>query len=146
MLVDLNLNMMWSNTQLTKILNMNYTKFSQTTRIRLIYKLYIDVKLKKEVSSQGSCVSKLAKTPKCAKIPGWNPNKPATPTPSRSPARSAKFSPRPRRMSDVASLPICLDKDYESDLDSDIDSESFDSDHVTPEFTMEQYETEFHYV
>ena len=30
---------------------MNYTKFSQTTRISLVYKLYIDVKLqKKQVS------------------------------------------------------------------------------------------------
>ena len=47
MLVDLTLNLMKQNTQLTKILNMNYTKFSQTTRIRLIYKLYIDVKLQK---------------------------------------------------------------------------------------------------
>ena len=51
MLVELNLNLMWQNTQLTKILNMNYTKFSQTTRIKLVYKLYIDVELKKEYNA-----------------------------------------------------------------------------------------------
>ena len=48
MLEELNLNLMWQNTQLTKILNMNYTKFSKITRIRLIYKLYIDVRLRQE--------------------------------------------------------------------------------------------------
>ena len=30
---------------------MNYTKFSQTTRIKLVYKLYIDVELKKEYNA-----------------------------------------------------------------------------------------------
>lgn len=51
MLEELTLNLMKQNTQLTKILNMNYTKFSRTTHISLVYKLYIDVQLqKKQVS------------------------------------------------------------------------------------------------
>ena len=39
-----------------------------------------------------------------------------------------------------------MGEDYESDLDSDIDSESFDSDQIVPDFTMEQFETDFQYV
>lgn len=50
MLEELTLNLMKQNTQLTKILDMNYTKFSRTTHISLVYKLYIDVKLEKQVS------------------------------------------------------------------------------------------------
>ena len=124
MLLDLTLNLMKQNTQLTKILNMNYTKFSQTTRIRLIYKLYIDVKLKKEVSPQPKGSKLLPKTPRFMQLPGLSPKKPTTPTKSIHP-RSAKNSPKKRRLSFDGSEQL----DYESDLDSDIDSESFDSDH-----------------
>ena len=58
-------------------------------------------------------------------------------------AQSESHSPvhRARRLSVDA-----VSKDYESDLDSDIDSESFDSEHQVPEYTMEQFETDFHYV
>ena len=58
--------------------------------------------------------------------------------------KSVKNSPRSRRFSDVASSHA--GGDYESDLDSDIDSDSFDSDQIVPDFTMEQFETDFQYV
>ena len=74
-------------------------------------------------------------------MPGLSPKKPTTPSKSTHP-KSAKNSPKKRRLSFDGSE----QQDYESDLDSDIDSESFDSDHVVPEFTMEQFETDFHYV
>ena len=65
MLVDLTLNLMWQNTQLTKILNMNYTKFSKTTRIRLVYKLYVDVRLKKEFNgAYGTSIPVFSPNPK----------------------------------------------------------------------------------
>ena len=36
--------------------------------------------------------------------------------------------------------------DYESDMDSNVDSQSFDSEHCLPDFTKEQFETDFQYV
>ena len=36
--------------------------------------------------------------------------------------------------------------DYESDLDSNIDSQSFDSENNLADFTKEQFETDFQYV
>lgn len=143
MLEELTLNLMKQNTQLTKILNMNYTKFSRTTHIRLVYKLYIDVKLQKQVSPQTQkSRPRLPKTPKFIELSGLSPKKPCTPTRFSHPM-SERSSPiqRSRRLS--ADL---VSKDYESDLDSDIDSESFDSDQIVPEYTMEQFETDFHYV
>ena len=52
---------------------------------------------------------------------------------------------RTRKNSDVSSYQNG-GGDFDSDLDSDIDSESFDSEMIVPDFTMEQFETDFQYV
>ena len=133
MLVELNLNLMWQNTQLTKILNMNYTKFSQTTRIRLVYKLYIDVELKKEIGAQyGDSIPVLPSNLKSL---------------SKSPApKTKKPRYRPRRLSGDFDTLVKGLNDYESDMDSNIDSQSFDSENFLADFTKEQFETDFQYV
>ena len=90
------------------------------------------MKLKKEFNdSSGKTIPVFSPNPKCV---------------SKSPRpKTAMREPRPRRYSED----FCqqnMGGDYESDLDSDIDSESFDSDQIVPDFTMEQFETDFQYV
>ena len=88
---------------------MNYTKFSQTTRIRLVYKLYIDVELKKEYSA-----------PYGDSIPVLTPNLKSL---SKSPApKSQRPQTRPRRLSGDFQAYLNKQGDYESDMDSNIDS------------------------